>query len=249
MAILQDDTPVYRETLIALGPNGIYRLNRTFDTFVIIDLVGNIEISINDAEFTVCRAGVGYTMPGGKKITSLVVRETAGSTANVNIATADGAIQDNRASFAGNLAVVNAAAPNQILHVDLAATDPGLLALAAAIIANQNNDADKRAHLTTLAGATFATAAVNAAEQTIVASGTNVNGIIVRRAWTVRGASDKPAYFGAGAGQPFVGWATTNNVNQSVDSCENIFIPPGVALVSHTGNDARSICHIWYEVL
>jgi hypothetical protein len=246
MAIRQDDTPVYRELSFSLAAGEIYRLNRTFEGLCFLDLSGSVEMSLNDSEFTAIRGGITYKMPAGKKITSVVFREASGSAgANVTIATADGDIEDNRASFAGNLAVVNAPSPNQSIEVDTLATDPGLVALAAAIIAAMREDTLLRAPITTLAGATYSrTSDTGGTPVEIISAATNANGVIIRLA--VCKSEDGGAAWLTAGGNLICG----NNLNDDILRSEirNVFIPAGLAIVAE-GDTSGEFTDVWYEVL
>jgi len=146
MADRQENIPVYREFVVAVTANGERVLNYTAEKIVIVELSGALTMAINDATESVVRAGIAYSMPDGIKFNRIRFRETAGGAASVTVALADGNIDDNRASFAGNQSVQNASIPNDELQVktkagtsldvDLLAADAGLVALAAAINAN-----------------------------------------------------------------------------------------------------------------
>lgn len=264
MAIRQDDTPTYREIDIALGANGQYRLNRTCENVAIINMTGEVELSINDAEFSVVRGGIIYKMPNDRKITSMVFRERLGATATITVATGDGTIQDNRASFAGNLPVVNAASPNNSLQVDLIAADPGLVALATAInnqIAAQvaAQTAALEAALSTqsdtidwvdLTSATYYRLYNQATIQTVVSSGANTSGIIVLSAWVCGDLGDAVwAGINDGSDKLFVGRdGSGTDTTKVLDRVEKYFIPPGVALRAVAAN-TEGLLQMWYRVL
>jgi hypothetical protein len=246
--------PYYREFSIVLTAGQDYTLFKVGDAFNVIDLSGACTLSINDGDATPARAGIGYKLPRGTLFNRIRVKETAGAACTITLGIAYGEIQDNRASFAGNQSVQNAAIPNDELQVKtkvgttlaaaLASGDAGIAALIAALReANQ-----LRAPMTTLAGATYSTRTNEAAEQTIVTGVTNTNGIIVRRAIAVTdGGAAADGYFGAGAGQPFIG-VKPNPGTDLYSDLSNLFIPAGVALVSKF-TSAFNFGFIWYQTL
>lgn len=281
MAVRQRSIPVYKETPITLAANGTFTLFRTCDLVAIIELVGTLEMSINDAEFSTIRGGIIFTMPNAlegedvMKITKLTFRETASAPANLVIATADGNVQDNRASFAGNLPVVNAAAPNESVQVDLIAADPGLVALAASINANidvevqaqtasinSNIDTELAAVITalqasnslrnrytSLASATQVDHSNTGGEIDVVSAAANTNGILVKIASCHTHDDDLVCYYSAGTGNPFVGLglALSGGVQPTVYDIRDVHIPAGTAL--RVNSAANTSAFIWYQVL
>ena len=257
MAQRQENVPVYIERTLVLGANAIHTFNVTCDRVNLIEVSGALSIAINEGDESTCRGGIGFGAPGGLKITRLTFKETAGAAANVTFAISNGEIQDNRASFAGDVSIKNAAAPNDSVQVDLLAADPGLVALAAAIangttlanlLAGLREDTLLRAPLTTLDGASYAYDGTGGSETTIVAAGANTSGIIIRMAQIYKDNSGLPAYIKAGGNiicGSDGGGGTTRVGN--FDRISNVFIPAGNALVIRC--DTQGTGFVWYEVL
>lgn len=253
MARIQGNIPVYNEVNISLAANAEYALNRTFDAINIIDLSGSVEMQINDGTPSTCRAGIGFRMPqGDNDVYRATFRETGGSTATLTIATAKGEIQDNRASFAGNQSVQNAAAPNDSLQVDLLAADPGLVALLTGIVANQNSDEDKRKGLTTLEGASYHQQFNDGGTPTtIVSTAANTAGIIIRFA-NISLFDNTTCYLGLDGtpNEAIIGNGTSSHGTSrgAAFQCRDIFVPAGRGLIaSAPSND--TVVNVWYEVL
>lgn len=267
------DIPKYETTTIALSANGTYTLNADFTTLAILDLSGAAKMTLNDKSESDCDAGIQLAAPPGGRFFSVTFRETAGAAATIRVALSFGAVRDSRFTASGNLNIQNAAAPNDELQVktkagtsllaNLAAADAGLVALAASIkgsdtlttlIAALREDQQLRAPLTTLAGATHAGNITIGSEQTIVASGTNTSGIILRTVSIACSANFKNAYVGIndGASKPIIGIqpSTAGNTegNPGFTFAKNIFIPAGVALVAYR-TDSKATINLWYEVL
>jgi len=247
MAERQENYSTYFETALAFTANAEYTLNRTCDRFNIIEYVGAIEVSINDGPFSVCRGGIGYQMPPGGVIHKLKFRETAGSTANIIVATAFGEIDDNRASFAGNLPVVNAALPNDSLRVDLIAADPGLVALANAITSALQASADLRSRLTPMVTYAEAEGALTITE--LVSAAANTNGVIIHRCRTEINTTSgtREVYLVMGAGDDLLCGVKNGPGGVGTDVANNLFIPSGNR-VRYLSSTACNI-YIWYEVL
>lgn len=246
--------PTYQEVLITFTANEIYTLNKIGNVLAILDVSGSFKLSIDEQTESDMRAGITFKMGPGERFRKVRFRETAGAVGNITVAVADGEIYDARANITGNTPVINAPAPNDSLQVDLIAADPGLVALAAAIVANQNNDETKRSHLTTLEGATFAFFNGNATEQTVVAAGANLNGIIIRYAQLFLRSPDDDCYIGIndGASKLIVGHKDTGSAAETMNAhfeIRDIFIPAGVALVAKAETASSDTIDMWYEVL
>ena len=176
MAVRQENVPVYIERTVTLVADQIIDFNVTCERVNILEVTGDVDIRINDGNISTCRGGIGFSVPGGLRITRVTFVETASAGASVTFAFSNGDIQDNRASFSGDQTVKNAASPNHSLQVDMIAADPGLVALAAelkgsgtprsledvySIISSANsnvytgffNDTSSRSRLTTFDGA------------------------------------------------------------------------------------------------
>lgn len=267
MAVRQQSIPVYKETPLTLLASGTLTLHRTCDNVAFIELSGAIEMSINDADFSTVRGGIIYKMPPEQKITKMTFREITGlSGANFTIATADGDIQDNRASFAGNLPVINAAAPNDSLQVDMLAADPGLVALAAALrgagaVTLEDLRTQLRNNAATIAAFSRAPAidlsghsshsAAGAGTQTVVTAAANTNGILLSLAVigsTWNGASS--GYRMTGAGTWIVGGpGSSTSITGRQWLAHPVIIPAGQDFISETGGSGVSITASHYKVL
>ena len=247
--------PSYRTLSVTLAANEIYTINQVFDSFAVLELSGDIEMSLNEQSPSDFDAGIQMRAPVGKGFTSMRLQETAGAAANFRILLSFGDVRDSRANISGNVSVQNASAPNDELQikmktgtlpVDLDAADAGIAALIAAL----REDQLLRAPLTTLEGATYSERNNEASEQTIVSSGTNTAGIIVRKAFANTNTAATDAYFAIndGATKIFCGRGETGGNNFNFEGVENIHIPSGVALVSRF-QGSSSYGRIWYEVL
>ena len=267
--------PAYSEYTISLAANETLRFNKTMTGVNIIDLSGDVTLSINDDTPSVIRAGIGFKMPPDPDnplaiipITSLTFQETAGATATLIIATTSGNIQDNRASFAGNQSVQNASAPNNelavktltatelqvqtksgtVLDVALDAADAGLAQTVTDLVAALQASSALRERWTDLQGASCHNETGSASETQIVSSGANTNGIIVKWAFGVAKNFSNNCYLAAGSNK-ILGWASagSGSILQSVGDIKNVRIPAGVAL--NVRADSTAEMHVWYEVL
>jgi hypothetical protein len=268
--------PTYKEFSIVLAANQTRVLNVFGTTLTILGQSGVGEIRIDDGSPSNIRAGITFKMPASiddqgrivqERFSRVTFTETAGAGFNMTLAIADGDIYDARSVISGDTPVLNAAAPNDSLQVDLLAADPGLVALAAALggnlataISNQTAAINAalqasnslRSRLTSLASTSYSRRNNEATEQTIVASGTNVNGIIVRHAHiAIEAVLAQYAYFGIndGATKIFLGRDENGAAVDGFPSIRDLFIPAGVNLVSRISGTGDAIGYIWYQVL
>ncbi len=246
--------PAYKEVLFSLAANASYTLNRVGDVVAFLSVSGGPYVmQIDDGEESDVRAGITYKMPPGSNFRRLVFRDTGGVGGDIRIAIARGSITDARSTITGSFPVQNAEPPDNILDVQLAAADAGLVALyadlatdLAAIIANQNDDAAKRAALNTFSGATYRTnSGIEDAE--VVSAAANTSGIIIRRAWIIQ-KGGTPIETNIKAGGNII--CGTKSVDLAYwDAIEKYFIPAGVNLSSKTTHATTSFTFLWYEVL
>lgn len=258
--------PYYREVIIPLAANGDYTLNAVGDAVNVIDLTGACSIAINDGNATPARAGIGYKLPAGALFNRIRVKETAGGAASVTLGVAYGEIQDNRASFAGDQTVKNAAVPNDELFVKtkvgttlaaaLAAADPGLAALASSIkgsntLTDLKTSIDAllastglRARYIDLTGASFAIQS-GTGTNTVVTAGTNTNGILLLLASTFSTNGGNRVAIGSG---PFTVLGTQGATAFSANQPHPVFISAGLQL-QLIGDSASDESWCWYKVL
>ena len=122
------------------------------------------------------------------------------------------------------------------LEIDAASTD----ALLTSILAMMQNDQDRRAPLSTLAGASYAS---GTGSTTIVSAGTNINGVVIRLARFTTSGTGAVCSLLAGGNLLL----QTMNTNKSDMPLQNIFVPAGVAITSSVAGSGE--WYIWYEVL
>lgn len=241
--------PTYKELLIPFAANESHVINRLSNVLTILDVSGGpFQMSINEGEESDIRAGITFKMPENQQMRSIRFRETGGSTGNIRVALADGEIFDSRSSVSGNIAIVNAASPNESIQVDLLAADPGIAALITALQAS----VDLRSRLTDLSNAAYTFRESEGSEQTIVAAGANTNGIILHLCTLMADDSSSYYYVGIndGATKIICGWENNGGASNAhmITQVRDIFIPAGVALVSRV-NSGNGGAALWYEVL
>ena len=272
MAVRQENVPIYVERAVTLVADQIIDFNVTCEKVTILEVTGDVDIRVNDGDVSTCRGGISFAVPPGLRITRVTFIETASASASVTFAFSNGDIQDNRASFAGDQTVKNAASPNHSLQVDMIAADPGLVALASSITGSGTprtiedlynyftllyariyvlvyDDEVLRSRLTTFDGSSHHYETGSSAETTIVASGTNTAGIIVRHACCSRYGNGDRCYLSTGAGNVIIGNKTApgSTANPTVIATRDILIPSGVALTCRADNNSE--VNVTYEVL
>lgn len=240
--------PTYREYNITLAANGFHDLQTVGNAVNVIALSGAARIRINDGTPADARAGIGYKMPGMSAFNRIRVEESAGGAAVVTLGIAYGDIQDNRASFAGNQSVQNASIPNDELQVKtkvgttlataLAAADPGLAALIAALQASTS----LRTRLTSVSGTKLEVVGVGAGPITLVASGANLNGVILDLVNVSCGGSDE--FFLSVGGTNI--WGVPQNI---VLDLRDIFVPAGLAIAYGSSVGTVNFARFTYRVL
>ena len=252
--------PAYEELAISLAANESRSFAKTFTGLNIIELSGDVTMSINDNTPTVIRAGIGFRMPriveegGVIPVTAIRFSETGGAPANLIIAMTMGDIQDNRASFAGNQSVQNASAPNDELQVktkagtrlevNLDAADPAIAALITALQASP----DLRRRWNDFSGATLHSETASSADNVLVTAIANTNGILIHHLNSVCTNFNANCYAKFGS-TIFYGKASggSGSVLAALGIIENLFLPAG-SLFSVRA-DTTSYLNVAYTVL
>ena len=201
-----------------------------------LSATGRLEIGFNNGGRAPFETGLGRETDNGEEFISLQLYNDTGSDIDVEMVWGYGGFKDQRLSASGNLNVVNPS--GQKLDVDDADTQTAL----ADILTMMQNDKDQRASLTTLEGAT--NAFVRNANTTIVASGANTDGIIIR-------FFQVSAWGNSGADVPRIkldGLDLNYFVKDGQITGGDIFVPAGVELSANSSTSTCSIL-IWYEVL
>lgn len=265
--------PYYREYVIPLAAGAAYDLAKIGNAINVIELTGAVSLSINDGDATPARAGIGYELPIGAVFNRIRVQETAGGAASVTLGIAYGRIQDNRASFAGNQSVQNAAVPNDelqvktklgtILQAALAAADPGLVALKSGLATDANIDTEIQAQtaaliaalqaseslrmpFVNLAGYSYANqTGTGGSPQTVVSGAANVNGILLARASVTTNQGGKVCI---GAADNILLGNDVSVTASFTDLPQALFIPSGqqLRLICDSASDQA---YVWYKVL
>jgi len=191
-----------------------------------------------------------------KQFEKVRVLNDTGSDLTFQLEIGDGEISTNNTASSGETAVrTNPDTEVQIqtkagttLKVDDDATQTAISALETALTNLLKNDQDKRSGLTTFEGAS--SAEYNNSSGTVVSSGANTSGVIIRYAHVSHHGNNQDFAHIKVGGKILIGRdAGTAPSNGNIEhSIKDVFIPAGVAITA----DSQSVgawATIWYEVL
>lgn len=192
-------------------------------------------LSLNDDAEIYFDAGIEYRLDAPQELSKFRLINRSGAAINVLMAWGFGELRDGRFSLNGsvNSNIINT--PTVTVGNVSALTDP--------ITNLLKNDEQQRTPLTTLAGASYASA--DNAINNVVTSGANVNGIILRFFGVAANGSGN-ARVEVGGNIMLMSYAQSNTSDSKVE--KDVFIPAGQSLTlvsTVVGNKAWA----FYEVL
>lgn len=158
----------YNEHDINFTANEHHTHNQVGDQIIFLGGSGQFTFNIDGGKTNLVRAGIAFKMPTGQTFQRITFNETAGSTGNILFAIASGNVTDARSVISGETPILNAASPNNILSV----ADSAILARLGAV------DGSFKKPVTDMRNSTLFRKTTSGST-TIVASGTNTNGVLV----------------------------------------------------------------------
>lgn len=228
---MQENARRYSTWGARVAANGREDITISGNFFRLLSGDEGLQVRIDDEPPGIFPVGVGISCPEPFK--RLTIINTSGAEIEVEVAIGRGAIDDNRLTVSG---VIEVRDPND---------SSSFSDVLAGILAELRDANSKRAALTDLTGATAQS--VTNASAVIVAGGSNINGVVIRRALVTAAGATATGYLTV-AGEQVLRAATAHPYAADSAALENLYVPPGAEISGVSGN-SNVFLQVWYEVL
>lgn len=195
-------------------------------------------LSVDDDARMYFDAGIEYRLDGIQEFRKFSIVNNSGSALTVTMAWGFGEFRD------GRLALNSTVNANITNAPDVTVLNPTDLSPVTSLL---SNDQDKRSALTTLSGASSGSAKLST--NTVVSSGANVNGVIIRHACLCGDFGAQTGHIKIGSYYLFRGESMgAGTVGAMVFTAKDIFVPSGLAIELYSSSNGIR-ADIWFEVL